>query len=224
MQVCLKISRQAYAAPIAAVLELLAPFLKAWDDHVVTGGHMVDLDESLPQLRPALTSAHSTTLLMATSLQSLCVCLDGSAAAANNMIAAIATLRSLRRLHLVVPADANLGALAQLSSLEDFALQTIMEPQLLYTPMASCGHVLRSSRDTLQAVQLNCFGYTDDVYLALQCLPQLQTIMLKVYGLTRSAAACIGNLAAAQSIHVWLVGELFDEPAVMAQLGQSITT
>ena len=170
---------------------------------------MVDLNESMLEVRPSLTPIHSIALLMATSLQSLCVCLKGPTAPANSIVAAIATLRSLRKLHLIVPADANLGPLAQLSSLEDFALQTGFGAVVHHhhTAMASCVHVLRSSRNTLQAVQLHCFYYADDIYRALQCLPQLQTIMLKVFGpgLTPSAAACIGICTDSSQISTCMV-------------------
>lgn len=124
IRVCLKISHvPSCAAPTAAVLELLALFVDLWDDIAMKGGLVDDLEESMLKLRPCLTSRLGVALLMATSLQSLCVCLEGPSAAANSTTAAIATLCSLKRLHLAVPPDADLGPLVQLRSLEDFALK-----------------------------------------------------------------------------------------------------
>ena len=187
---------------------------------------MVDLSESLLQLRPALTSAHHAALLMATSLQSLCVCLRFPSVAANSMIAAIATLRRLRRLHLIVRHTTDLRPLAQLRCLEDFALQSGHDAQNHHIAIASCVHVLRSSGNTLQAVQLNCFELTDGISLALQRMPHLQTIMLKLSGLSTFAATRIGRLTAVQSADVWLVGRPnghLIEPSAFAQLGRTVT-
>ena len=123
------------------------------------------------------------------------------------MTATISNLCSLKRLHLIAPPDADLGPLLQLRSLEDFALKIRDGDGSHETAEYSCVHALRSSRNTLQAVQLYLVGNADDVFLTLQSMPHLQTIMLQLSTLTPSAAACIDSLTAAQSIHLWLCDE-----------------
>ena len=187
----------------------------------MTMGNVVALIPRLVEMPPSLSEAYRPALSKATSLQSLCVRLK---APTNTMLAAIAGLPSLTRLHLTLPATqttrpVHLSPLAQLTCLEDFALQCLDS-----STGNSCAHVLCSSSNTLQTVQLGIFGMDGVTCLALYSLSKLQALMLQVNSLDTSLARRITRLTAS-TIHVWVCKGRRVRPEALRVLGmgQSIT-
>ena len=167
----------------------------------MTMGNVVALVPSLLEMPPPVSEAYRPALSKATSLQSLCVRL---ASPTNKILAAIAELPSLTRLHLTLPATqsirlAGLAPLAQLTCLEDFALQASDS-----SIGNSCVNVLCSSSSTLRTVQLGVFRMDGLTCLALRSLSKLEALMLEVDSLDTVLARHITGLTASITIHIWV--------------------
>ena len=95
-------------------------------------------------------------------------------------MADIAQLTSLTKLHLTLDNFSlmvDFQPLSQLSSLQDLAL-------CCARGTASCAGVLDSSRETLCHVSLASISWSVETYQALQHIPNLDTLILKLFVLS----------------------------------------
>lgn len=109
-----------------------------------------------------------------------------------NSMADIAQLAGLAKLHLTFAhthLNLNFQSLSQLTNLTDLALQC-------YTSSASCVGVLDSNKQGLQHVILAAFSWSDDTYVALQQIPHLATLTLKVWMLSSAQANALNGVTA----------------------------
>ena len=137
-------------------------------------------------------------------LQSLCLsdhslpqCEACQGIALENSIGAIAELQHLTRLHLSIKARTDFEPLAQLSGLQDLALQSDSRSA------SACG-VLNSSRQTIQRVILTSRGWDTATLSALDTLPRLRTVTIKVLSLAVEDAIVLSHLLQPDSIQIML--------------------
>ena len=137
-------------------------------------------------------------------LQSLCLsdhslpqCEACQGIALENSIGAIAELQHLTRLHLSIKARTDFDPLAQLSGLQDLALQSDSRSA------SACG-VMNSSRQTLQRVILTSRGWDTATLSALDTLPKLRTLTIKVLSMAVEDAIVLSHLLQPDSIQIML--------------------
>ena len=112
-------------------------------------------------------------------------------------ISTIGALQHLTKLHLSMQARTDFEPLAQLSGLEDLALQS-------GSRTASACDVLRSNSPTLTHVLLSSRGWDSDTLSALDGLSKLQSVTVKVLSLTIEDASTLSHLLRPQSIQIML--------------------
>ncbi len=117
--------------------------------------------------------------------------------ALENSISAIGELQHLTRLHLSIKARTDFEPLAQLSGLQDLALQSDSRSA------SACG-VLNSNRQTLERVILTSRGWDTATLSALDILPKLRTVTIKVLSLTVEDATVLSHLLRPNSIQIML--------------------
>lgn len=115
----------------------------------------------------------------------------------DNSISAIGELQHLTRLHLSIQARTDFEPLAQLTGLQDLALQSESRTA------SACG-ILHSNRQTLQHVILASRGWDTATLRALDDLSNLHTVTLKVLCLTVEDATVISHLLRPTSIKIML--------------------
>ena len=199
VQITLCSSKDATVAPPPDVLQLLAPFVTQVDYYSVfkdlVGGDRNDY----VTIDAAFTPSHIAGLQQgSTNLQTLSISdrtqsEDQLATLATSM-SAIANFTSLTRLHLTLTLHAtaaDLQPLAQLSLLEDLALQCPVDVE-----GASCSGVLSSSRTTLCAVVLKAGSWDAETYRSLQGSAQLEKVCIRVFWLWYAAALELGKVKA----------------------------
>ena len=185
----------------------LGPFLHSIDYHQV-----LDLAAELTKAsgffsKPAsfFSSAAFRNLSASSSpLQSLCLsdhslpqCEACQGIALEHSISAIAELQHLTRLHLSIKARTDFEPLAQLSGLQDLALQSDSRSA------SACG-VLTSSRQTLERVILTSRGWDTATLSALDTLPKLRAVTIKVLSLAVEDAVVLSRLLQPDSIQIML--------------------
>lgn len=112
-------------------------------------------------------------------------------------ISAIASLQHLTKLHLSIEGRTDFDPLTQLTSLEDLALQALSRH-------ASACQVLHSNRHSLQHVILSSRGWDSATFEALQSLPNLDSVTIKVVFLTDVDAATLSSLHRPSSLQIML--------------------
>ena len=90
------------------------------------------------------------------------------------------------------------GPLAQLSNIEDLALQCNGNS-------SDCFHVIDSNQHGLQSLIIGSHSWTNSTYAAAANVETLRTIVVKVATLTEAGAALVANLAHSGSVQV-LIG------------------
>jgi Leucine-rich repeat (LRR) protein len=185
----------------------LGPFLHSVDYHQV-----LDLAAELTKAsgffsNPAsfFSSAAFKNLSASSSpLQSLCLsdhslpqCEACQGIALENSISAIAELQHLTRLHLSIKARTDFEPLAQLSGLQDLALQSDSRSA------SACG-VLTNNRQTLERVILTSRGWDTATLSALGTLPKLRTVTIKLLSLSVEDAVALSHLLQPDSIQIML--------------------
>ena len=112
-----------------------------------------------------------------------------------NSMADIAQLAGLAKLHLtfaLTHLHLDFQPLSQLTTLTDLALQC-------YLNSASCVGVLDSNKQGLQHVILAAGSWSDDTYVALQQIPHLGTLTLKVWMLSSAQAHALNGVTASHT-------------------------
>ena len=186
VQITLCSSRDATVAPAPDVLQLLEPFITQVDYYDVlkdlTSGDRADFDT----INAAFTPSHIAALQQcSTNLQTLSISdrtqAEDQLATLVPSMSAIANFTSLTRLHLTLTLSATAAdfqPLAQLSLLEDLALQCPVDVN-----SASCSGVLSSSRATLRAVVLTAGSWDAKTYRSLQGSTQLDEVCIRIWQL-----------------------------------------
>ena len=199
VQITLCSSTDATVAPAPDVLQLLAPFITQVDYYDVlkdlTSRDRADFDT----INAAFTPSHIAALQQcSTNLQNLSISdrtqAEDQLATLVPSMSAIATFTSLTKLHLTLTLSAtaaDFGPLAQLSLLEDLALQCPLD-----VDGASCSGVLSSSRATLRAVVLKAGSWDAETYQSLQGSAQLDKVCIRIRQLWYAAASELGKIKA----------------------------
>lgn len=107
----------------------------------------------------------------------------------SQILTSIAAFTSLTKLHLTL-IDADLQPLAQLSSLQDLALQ------VQYQQSASCAAVLDSNRHTLQSVVLSAHSWSFETYWGLHIVANLDTVVTDFKWLDSVAMPYLAGISA----------------------------
>ena len=141
-------------APPPAILRQLAPFLRHIDLSKILRGPVAHDSQAVLPYWSVFASKHVNAISGSKALLSLCISdLPGASVSVRDSLVTciplISTLTSLTKLHISTAGGSviHFQPLSQLTQLRDLGLQCM-------TASASCAHVLRSSRQTLQRVKL----------------------------------------------------------------------
>ena len=199
VQITLCSSKDATVAPPPDVLQLLAPFITQVDYYRVLKDLISRDRNEFVTIDAAFTPGHIVGLQQcSTNLQTLSISdrtqSEDQLATLVPSMSAIANFTSLTRLHLTLTLSstaADFQPLAQLSLLEDLALQCPVDVNSV-----SCSGVLSSSRTTLRAVLLKAGSWDAEIHRSLQGSTQLEKVCIRVLWLWDTAALELGKVKA----------------------------
>ena len=110
-------------------------------------------------------------------------------------ISSVAALSNLTKLHLTFHAQPDFRPLAQLTKIDDLALQCSGSS-------SDCSHVIDSNRHGLQSLSIASRSRTDSTYAAAANVETLRTTVVKVERLTDAGARLVANLVHPDSVQV----------------------
>ena len=113
-------------------------------------------------------------------------------------ISSVAALSNLTKLHLTFLEQPDFRPLAQLTKIEDLALQCSGNS-------SDCSHIIDSNRLGLQSGTIASRSWADKTYAAAANVETLRTVVVKVEILTEAGAALVANLVHPGSVQV-LIG------------------
>ncbi|DBB17661.1 TPA: hypothetical protein ACH3X3_002702 [Trebouxia sp. C0006] len=197
LQLCSKAGGQLVPSPEA--VRMLAPFLSSIDFHSVPD-LLATTVSFVHGSRACFTDAQVEALPSASqSLQTLCISehvyRHTSPAPFQAQIPSIAALSNLTKLHLTMGGQPDFRPLAQLTQIEDLALQCDSDS-------SDCSHVVDSNQHGLQSLVIASRSWTDSTYAAAANVETLHTIVVKVETLTEAGAALLANLVVPGSVQV----------------------
>ncbi len=136
------------------------------------------------------------------SLQTLCISehvyTQSSPAPFQAQISSVAALSNLTKLHLTICGQPDFRPLAQLTQIEDLALQCSGHS-------SDCSQVIDSNKRGLQSLIIASQSWTNSTYAAAANVETLRTTVVKVAILTEAGAALVANLVHPRSVQV-LIG------------------
>ena len=115
-------------------------------------------------------------------------------------ISSVAALSNLTKLHLTFLEQPDFRPLAQLTKIEDLALQCSGSGR-----GSDCSHIIDSNRLGLQSLTIASRSWADNTYAAAANVETLGTVVVKVEILTEAGAALVANLVHPGSVQV-LIG------------------
>jgi len=181
---------------------MLAPFLSSIDYHSVPD-LLATTSPFVHGSKVCFTDAQVEALPLASqSLQTLCISEHvygyTSSAPFQTKISSVAALSNLTKLHLTFHGQPDFRPLAQLTKIEDLALQCGGNS-------SDCSHIINSNRLGLQSLTIASQSWTDSTYAAAANVEALRTTVVKVEILTEAGAALVANLVHPGSVQV-LIG------------------
>ena len=204
VQVCLHLCSEpgGQLAPSPKAIRVLAPFLSSIDYHSVPD-LLATTSPFVHGSQACFTDAQVEALPPASqSLQTLCISehvySHTSPASFQAQIPSIAALSNLTKLHVTFRGQPDFGPLAQLTKIEDLALQCSGHS-------SDCSHIIHSNRFGLQSLTIASRSWTDSTYAAAANVETLLTAVIKVEILTEAGAALVANLVHPGSVQV-LIG------------------
>lgn len=219
VKIILQSARNFDLAPPPQVLWILAPFFNNIELYNVPTELCTDQEHIYTAALSGFSAAHAAALLPhSTNLAALCVSeLKSNISqpplqSVANSIPDIAQLRSLTKLHLTGDfrnSPFTFEPLSQLSSLQDLGLHTFVDT-------TSCAGVLESSRNALRYVSLAAVSWSLNTYTAMQQIPFLDRLTIKLWRPTADQAALLTSLTA-EFIHL-------DTHQVQHLVGQPLRT
>ena len=224
-QVCLQLCSKpgGQLAPSPEAIRMLAPFLSSIDYHSVPD-LLATTSPFVHGSRACFTDAQVEALLSAKqSLQALCISehVYGqiSPAPFQAQIPSIAALSNLTKLHLSMCGQPDFRPLAQLTKIEDLALQCGGNS-------SDCSQVIESNRHGLQSLTIASISWTDSTYVAAASVEALRTVVVKVRIMTEAGAALVANLLRPGSVQL-LIGcchEMSQQAFLLLSSGQAKIT
>ncbi len=204
VQVCLHLCSKAggQLAPSPEAIRMLAPFFSSIDYHTVPD-LLATTSPFVHGSKACFTDAQVEALPSASQLlQTLCISehVYGqiSPAPFQAQISSVAALSNLTKLHLTFLEQPDFRPLAQLTKIEDLALQCSGNS-------SDCSHIIDSNRLGLQSGTIASRSWADNTYAAAANVETLRTVVVKVEILTEAGAALVANLVHPGSVQV-LIG------------------
>ncbi len=204
VQVCLHLCSKAggQLLPSTEAIRALAQFLSSIDFHSVPD-LLATTSPFVHGCQACFTDALVEALPSASqSLQTLCI--SGhvygqlSPTPSQIQISLVAALSNLTKLHLTMGSQPDFRPLAQLTKIEDLALQCSGFS-------SDCSRVIDSNQHGLQRLIIASCSWTDSTYAAAANVETLRTVVVKVATLTEAGAALVANLVHPGSVQV-LIG------------------
>ena len=134
-------------------------------------------------------------------------------------IPSIAALSNLTKLHLTMCGQPDFCPLAQLTKIEDLAMQCGGNS-------SDCSRVIESNRHGLQSLTIASISWSDSTYVAAASVEALRTVVVKVRILTEAGAALVANLLRPGSVQL-LIGcchEMSQQAFLLLSSGQAKIT